>query len=1697
MAFVRKAPYRSNLFESTTLVTLEAVENAVSEVLEIVHEGNVQRIMDYIISNEHPAVSRLVVSRLDPQLIMSQFPHVPEAFAGSLVSKVLFQLSEFFVFVHNVPDLRVHKEHYQLVKEAPLVLSTLAPSIFVPEPKQGTSVRAKGKGLGQRAGKMARREATQEKNVLTTNAGPFQRLGIPVPGTRQELEEAKELILVTQQSILKAYLESLRQPAVAASLQSVLIVQDSPLPKQSEEPLEAAQSDGDFEKENSSSVETISPIFQQPLKFSSLYRRRATGFGQWKITMAPRAEHDLRDYSRRDRKTFGLIVDKMRDLSNGVFSAKNCRQINNGSSIEVAIYEAKVTNQLRLVYQIDCGPIHGTNVTLKIFGVYEEAKLTRGSLWESMSRELRKRGEGYRDRCAQRQLAAGAKDSLFLPLQFPAQEDGRLNSARVPDLPADDVEEVRFAARATVQTSLFESIVADLDVAFVLEISPKELEVVEHPHSCYVLGRSGTGKTTTMLYKMLLIEATHDTDTRKYRQMFVTKSRTLADKVGEHFGKLLGGHRPSAVSENAKAAIKADRVLILENETDWRSDLPRKYSDLQDADFPLFLSFDQLCAMIERDMEAIGVQNTRAAVPWLSYKTFESDYWPHFPQTLRKGFGPSTIFSEFLGVIMGSEQALLSKHFCLEREAYLNLADRGHSTFAGQRERIYDLFKKYVSQKRRLGDRDAADRTHAILEFFRTQGSPGRKIDFLLVSHSDPTDGSIDESSVLRSLSQTINVGSSFRFNELKAFLFRIEQRRREKHPELNFQQITPPRTFQLTLNHRSHSGIVNCAHSIVELITKLWPDAIDVLERERGTVDGPRPIFFTNWDGESPECKQFLFGNQRSGGHSELGAHQCILVRDEAAREKLHKEVGDIGLILNLYESKGLEFNDASGITVLLYNFFEDSNVLEAQWRVVLNTLSQSNNVGPTPTFDKILHANVCTELKFLYVAITRARSNIWIADCSTKGEPMRMLWTSKDLVENRRLEGGTPRFASSTTAAADWEERGRSFFESEHFSQARLCYERAKMPREAAVAHAYHLRERAAQVPSTFRESGAKKAAFSRAADAFVACSKNYAGEGALVYLRRAGECFEHSGDTEMAIHTYYKGRHFDDIAELYRTGNKFDEAVAVVETHRRDMDPEKTEKVISAARLFYLKKGQIQKALPLFKSPEEALECLQRRDLHTQQASLLQFLGKFSAAAEIHFVAGRILQAAELFIQDRTFDRASECVLQALWDRISFMQVPNSKDPPVSRLLALVAQVDWSTLPQSVRDEASVIQAIVNREVAELQRLGRLFERNNPALALLCLEHHFNTAPEIRDLPTDALEQCLQNFRRYKMLLKKFANANPCSSESRVYEKVFGFRRVEGQNNYSIGPGTFLHRSLRKGSNGSTVVSGSTLRTVFSQLLKARLKERVQIERDIMARLPPPPAADALAATGVTILQPERRESKQDGEDVLRDGEGSLGDLKELRDGGKLASKSEDDVLSEDGQVETDGHHDAPIATLKWSEQEAVAAGRIQHAVLRARHRVENEQSELSTQLSQFFEECHGKSATTEMDRLYRVHFLGPLPHLLLCLQMAYKQAQGEKAEASKEIATAQGEALERADMNYKEMQRILKAVNRVQKMLRPSARESIHTQGDVNKLKGVAGEAILLLGNLPFNLAPAVQEHLKIASKVFLDVERDQA
>lgn len=63
---------------------------------------------------------------------------------------------------------------------------------------------------------------------------------------------------------------------------------------------------------------------------------------------------------------------------------------------------------------------------------------------------------------------------------------------------------------------------------------------------------------------------------------------------------------------------------------------------------------------------------------------------------------------------------------------------------------------------------------------------------------------------------------------------------------------VNSPKAFQLATNYRSHGGIVNCAHSVIELISTFWPYSIDTLAPEVGVVDGLKPVFLNGWDADN-----------------------------------------------------------------------------------------------------------------------------------------------------------------------------------------------------------------------------------------------------------------------------------------------------------------------------------------------------------------------------------------------------------------------------------------------------------------------------------------------------------------------------------------------------------------------------------------------------------------------------------------------------------------------------------------------------------------------------------------------------------------------------------------------------------------------------------------------------------------------------
>lgn len=140
-------------------------------------------------------------------------------------------------------------------------------------------------------------------------------------------------------------------------------------------------------------------------------------------------------------------------------------------------------------------------------------------------------------------------------------------------------------------------------------------------------GRSGTGKTTTMIFKMLANERTwvdlYQGTMGKPRQLFMTQSHVLAQKVEEYFARLMQGFATEnlSMSELKKMATASPlkrqaarmRMVNADEVARWNATGPTRYGDLKDSDFPMFLTFDRVSYI--QWLTVIGAQFSVTALP--------------------------------------------------------------------------------------------------------------------------------------------------------------------------------------------------------------------------------------------------------------------------------------------------------------------------------------------------------------------------------------------------------------------------------------------------------------------------------------------------------------------------------------------------------------------------------------------------------------------------------------------------------------------------------------------------------------------------------------------------------------------------------------------------------------------------------------------------------------------------------------------------------------------------------------------------------------------------------------------------------------------------------------------------------------------------------------------------------------------------
>jgi hypothetical protein len=206
------------------------------------------------------------------------------------------------------------------------------------------------------------------------------------------------------------------------------------------------------------------------------------------------------------------------------------------------------------------------------------------------------------------------------------------------------------------------------------------------------------------------------------------------------------------------------------------------------------------------------------------------------------------------------------------------------------------------------------------------------------------------------------------------------------------------PLIEHLTVNYRTHSGILDAAASTVELLRRYFPQHIDKMQRETAFFTGPPVLLVCG--SEAGDMARLLSWSDKEASQVEFGAHQVVLIRSEDSKNNMPTELRG-ARPLTIPQAKGLEFDD-----VLLWNFFSDSTV-KKEWRVLLNYLEEiekdetaaerllsveeaEKGVGklghdalrPLENIDLNLIRPLCDELKHLYTALTRAKNFVAIFD-------------------------------------------------------------------------------------------------------------------------------------------------------------------------------------------------------------------------------------------------------------------------------------------------------------------------------------------------------------------------------------------------------------------------------------------------------------------------------------------------------------------------------------------------------------------------------------------------------------------------------------------------------------------------------------------------------------------------------------------
>lgn len=333
-------------------------------------------------------------------------------------------------------------------------------------------------------------------------------------------------------------------------------------------------------------------------------------------------------------------------------------------------------------------------------------------------------------RCHRRPLKDGDKKSLstfFTGCRDDAEPGATVETLDIRTLDREVLEMANHFY--TLTEPMFRSVLAhDLLAEFPFDFSGNETRIILHfDTSSLILGRSGTGKTTCLVFKLLAkyVAGSAVTQERSPRQLLLTRSNELANKLKDYINRLMRALVASPIDEDKQQ----DTAFSLPDAKDDEDQCDTIFG-LEDGSFPIVCMFDQFLELVENIIRYVNQkgfpvtddngdtqENERSdssedeyprphplgkvkVSHFVDFQSFKLDYWPRLPATLTAKLPVELAFAEIMGVIKGS---LFSRETLkpLSRNEYLQLSSRLAPAFTLETEksRVYDIFEKYQALK--------------------------------------------------------------------------------------------------------------------------------------------------------------------------------------------------------------------------------------------------------------------------------------------------------------------------------------------------------------------------------------------------------------------------------------------------------------------------------------------------------------------------------------------------------------------------------------------------------------------------------------------------------------------------------------------------------------------------------------------------------------------------------------------------------------------------------------------------------------------------------------------------------------------------------------------------------------------------------------------------------------------------------------